>query len=196
MDERDLEADPLLQFQRWFAAARAAAVPTPEAMALATSSSGGRPSARMVLLKEADERGFCFFTNYESRKGRELADNPRAALLFHWQPLGRQVRIGGGVERLSPGESEAYFRTRPLASRLAAWASPQSRPLADRVALERLYAEAESRHGDDPPLPPHWGGFRLLPDAYEFWEHGDDRLHDRLRYERDATGWSPARLAP
>jgi pyridoxamine 5'-phosphate oxidase len=150
----------------------------------------------MVLLKEADERGFCFFTNYESRKGRELADNPRAALLFHWQPLGRQVRIEGGVERLSPGESEAYFRTRPLASRLAAWASPQSRPLADRVALERLYAEAESRHGDDPPLPPHWGGFRLLPDAYEFWEHGDDRLHDRLRYERDATGWSPARLAP
>jgi pyridoxamine 5'-phosphate oxidase len=196
VDERDLEADPLLQFQRWFAAARAAAVPTPEAMALATSSSGGRPSARMVLLKEADERGFCFFTNYESRKGRELADNPRAALLFHWQPLGRQVRIEGGVERLSPGESEAYFRTRPLASRLAAWASPQSRPLADRVALERLYAEAESRHGDDPPLPPHWGGFRLLPDAYEFWEHGDDRLHDRLRYERDATGWSPARLAP
>jgi pyridoxamine 5'-phosphate oxidase len=196
VDERDLEADPLLQFQRWFAAARAAAVPTPEAMALATSSSGGRPSARMVLLKEADERGFCFFTNYESRKGRELADNPRAALLFHWQPLGRQVRIEGGVERLSAGESEAYFRTRPLASRLAAWASPQSRPLADRVALERLYAEAESRHGDDPPLPPHWGGFRLLPDAYEFWEHGDDRLHDRLRYERDATGWSPARLAP
>jgi pyridoxamine 5'-phosphate oxidase len=196
VDERDLEADPLLQFQRWFAAARAAAVPTPEAMALATSSSGGRPSVRMVLLKEADERGFCFFTNYESRKGRELADNPRAALLFHWQPLGRQVRIEGGVERLSPGESEAYFRTRPLASRLAAWASPQSRPLADRVALERLYAEAESRHGDDPPLPPHWGGFRLLPDAYEFWEHGDDRLHDRLRYERDATGWSPARLAP
>jgi pyridoxamine 5'-phosphate oxidase len=196
VDERDLEANPLLQFQRWFAAARAAAVPTPEAMALATSSSGGRPSARMVLLKEADERGFCFFTNYESRKGRELADNPRAALLFHWQPLGRQVRIEGGVERLSPGESEAYFRTRPLASRLAAWASPQSRPLADRVALERLYAEAESRHGDDPPLPPHWGGFRLLPDAYEFWEHGDDRLHDRLRYERDATGWSPARLAP
>jgi pyridoxamine 5'-phosphate oxidase len=196
MDERDLDADPLLQFQRWFAAAQAAAVPTPEAMALATSSSGGRPSARMVLLKEADERGFCFFTNYESRKGRELADNPRAALLFHWQPLGRQVRIEGGVERLSPGESEAYFRTRPLASRLAAWASPQSRPLADRVELERLYAEAESRHGDDPPLPPQWGGFRLLPDAYEFWEHGDDRLHNRLRYERDATGWSRARLAP
>src|SRR5215210_2187569 len=196
MDERDLDADPLLQFQRWFAAVQAAAVPTPEAMALATSSAEGRPSARMVLLKEADERGFCFFTNYESRKGRELAANPRAALLFHWQPLGRQVRIEGGVERVAEDEAQAYFRTRPLGSRLAAWASPQSRPLADRAELERSYREAAERHGDEPPLPPHWGGYRLVPDAFEFWQHGDDRLHDRVRYERDAVGWSRTRLAP
>src|SRR5215213_1914988 len=196
MDERDLHADPLLQFQRWFAAAQGAGVPTPETMALATSSAEGRPSARMVLLKEATERGFCFFTNYESRKGRELAANPRAALLFHWHPLGRQVRVEGGVERLPVDESEAYYRTRPLRSRLAAWASPQSRPLADRAEIDRLYADTVSRHGDDPSLPPQWGGFRLVPDAFEFWEHGDDRLHDRFRYERDATGWSRARLAP
>ena len=168
----------------------------PEATALATATPDGRPSVRMVLLKGADERGFAFFTNYESRKGRELADNPRAALLFHWQPLGRQVRVEGGVERVDADESEAYFRTRPLGSRLAAWASPQSRPLADRAELERLYADAAERFGEDVPLPPNWGGFRLVPDVYEFWQHGDDRLHDRVRYERDATGWSRTRLAP
>ena len=196
MDERDLEGDPLRQFERWFAAAREAAVPVPEAMALATASPDGNPSVRMVLLKEADERGFSFFTNYESRKSRELSDNPRAALLFHWQPLGRQVRVEGGVGRLPADESNSYFRNRPLASRLAAWASPQSRPLADRAELERLYEDAAARHGDEPTLPPHWGGFRLVPNAYEFWEHGEDRLHDRVRYERDATGWSRTRLAP
>ena len=174
----------------------AAAVDMPEATALATATPDGRPSVRMVLLKGADERGFAFFTNYESRKGRELADNPRAALLFHWQPLGRQVRVEGGVERVDAAESEAYFRTRPLGSRLAAWASPQSRPLADRAELERLYADAAERFGEDVPLPPNWGGFRLVPDVYEFWQHGDDRLHDRVRYERDATGWSRTRLAP
>jgi pyridoxamine 5'-phosphate oxidase len=150
----------------------------------------------MVLLKGADGRGFSFYTNSESRKGRELEENPRAALLFHWQPLGRQVRIEGSVERVADDEAAAYFRTRPLGSRLAAWASPQSRPLADRAELERLYAEASSRYAGEPPLPPHWGGYRLLPDAYEFWEHGDDRLHDRVRYERDAVGWSRTRLAP
>ena len=163
-------------------------------MALATATPDGRPSARMVLLKGADGRGFAFHTNSESRKGEELAENPRAALLFHWQPLGRQVRVEGSVERVPDDESAAYFRTRPLGSRLAAWASPQSRPLADRAELERLYAEAPARHGDEPPLPPHWGGYRLLPDAYEFWQHGDDRLHDRVRYERDAVGWSRTRL--
>ena len=197
MDERDLDPDPLRQFERWFAAAGEADVEVPEAMALATATADGRPSARMVLLKRADESGFAFHTNYESRKGEELAANPQAALLFHWRPLGRQVRVEGRVERVSPHESEAYFRTRAHASRLAAWASPQSRPLDGRAELERLYAEAEARYaGDEVPLPPHWGGFRLVPDAYEFWEHGDDRLHDRIRYERRGESWSMTRLAP
>ena len=195
MDDGDLDPDPLRQFERWFEAA-GDAVEVPEAVALATATPDGRPSARLVLLKAADARGFAFYTNAESRKGRELAANPHAALLFHWQPLGRQVRVEGLVERVPEAEAAAYFRTRPLASRHAAWASPQSRPLADRAELERLYADAVERHGDEPPLPPHWGGFRLVPSAYEFWQHGDDRLHDRIRYERDATGWSRTRLAP
>ena len=195
MDDGDLDPDPLRQFERWLEAA-GDAVEVPEAVALATATPDGRPSARMVLLKAADARGFAFYTNAESRKGRELAANPHAALLFHWQPLGRQVRVEGLVERVPEAEAAAYFRTRPLASRHAAWASPQSRPLADRAELERLYADAVERHGDEPPLPPHWGGFRLVPSAYEFWQHGDDRLHDRIRYERDATGWSRTRLAP
>ena len=197
MDEHDLDPDPLRQFERWFAEARAAGDAVPEAMALATATADGRPSARMVLLKQADERGFSFHTNYESRKSAELDENPRAALLFHWRPLGRQARIEGSVERVSEAESEAYFRTRPHGSRIAAWASPQSRPLADRAELEQLFAAAAERHaGEDVPLPPHWGGFRVVPDAYEFWEHGDDRLHDRVRYERDAGGWTRTRLAP
>jgi pyridoxamine 5'-phosphate oxidase len=197
MDEGDLDPDPLRQFERWFAAAGAAGVDVPEAMALATATPDGMPSARMVLLKGADERGFSFHTNYESRKGTELAANPRAALLFHWRPLGRQVRIEGRVERVPVAESEAYFATRAPASQLAAWASPQSRRLADRDELERLYAEAVGRfEGSTVPLPPNWGGFRVVPDAYEFWEHGDDRLHDRVRYERDGDAWSRARLAP
>ncbi len=196
MEERDLDPDPLRQFERWFESARDARLHAPEAMTLATATPEGRPSARMVLLKSADERGFAFHTNYESRKGGELAANPHAALLFYWQPLGRQVRVEGRVERIPTDESEAYFRTRPLGSRLAAWASPQSRPLADRAELDRLYAEAQERFGDDVPLPPTWGGFRLVADAYEFWEHGDDRLHDRVRYERDGDGWAKTRLAP
>ena len=196
MDERDLDRDPLRQFERWFEEARAAGLPVPEAMTLATAAADGRPSARMVLLKAADERGFGFHTNYESRKGQELGENPRAALLFHWQQLGRQVRIEGGVERVAAEESEAYFRTRPVGSRLAAWASPQSRPLADREELDRLYAGAREAYGSEVPLPPHWGGFRVRPDAYEFWQHGDDRLHDRVRYERDGAAWRRTRLAP
>lgn len=197
MDERDLDPDPLRQFRRWFDEAREAGVEVPEAMALATSTPDGRPSMRMVLLKGADESGFGFHTNYESRKGGELDANPRAALLFYWQLQGRQVRIEGVVERAAAGESEEYFHTRPLGSRLAAWASPQSRPLADRDELERLYADAVTRFPDeDVPRPPHWGGLRLVPDAYEFWQHADNRLHDRVRYERDAVGWSRVRLAP
>jgi pyridoxamine 5'-phosphate oxidase len=196
MEERDLDPDPLRQFERWFEEAREAALEAPDAMTLATATADGRPSARMVLLKGADEGGFAFHTNWESRKGDELAANPRAALLFYWQPLGRQVRVEGLVERVETEASEAYFRTRPLRSRLAAWASPQSRPLADRAELERLYAEAVERFGENVPLPPHWGGFRVVPEAYEFWQHGDDRLHDRVRYERDGGGWSRTRLAP
>jgi pyridoxamine 5'-phosphate oxidase len=197
MDERDLDRDPLRQFEHWFAEAREAGLAAPEAMTLATATADGRPSARMVLLKAADERGFGFHTNYESRKGTELAANPHAALLFWWQPLGRQVRVEGLVARVPAPESEAYFRTRPLASRIAAWASPQSRPLAGRAELDRLYAEAGARFpSENVPLPPHWGGLRLVPEAYEFWQHGDDRLHDRVRYERDGDGWRRERLAP
>ena len=197
MDERDLDPDPLRQFRAWFAEAGDAGVEVPEAMALATATTDGRPSARMVLLKQADERGLAFHTNYESRKGDELAANPQAALLFHWRPLGRQVRVEGRVERMAAEDSEAYFRTRPVGSRLAAWASPQSRPLPDRAELDRRYADAAARYpGDDVPLPPNWGGFRVVPDAYEFWQHQENRLHDRIRYERDGAGWTRIRLAP
>ena len=197
MDERDLDPDPLRQFERWFDEAREGGVDVPEAMALATATAEGKPSVRMVLLKGADERGFAFYTNEESRKGEELEANPHAALLFHWQPLGRQVRIEGRIERIPAEEADAYFATRPLGSRLAAWASPQSRPLADRAELERLYAEAAARYpGEDVPRPPHWGGFRLVPDAYELWQHADNRLHDRVRYERDRDRWNRVRLAP
>jgi len=197
MDERDLDPDPLRQFQRWFDEAQNAGIEAPESMALATSTPDGRPSARMVLLKAADQRGFGFHTNYESRKGGELEANPQAALLFYWQPLGRQVRIEGEVERVPAQESEAYFLTRPLGSRLAAWASPQSRPLADRDELERLYSEAVARFpGEAVPRPPHWGGLRLLPEVYEFWQHAANRLHDRIRYERVGNSWTRERLAP
>ena len=197
MDERDLDSDPLRQFQRWFGEARDAGIQAPESMALATAGPDGRPSARMVLLKHADELGFAFHTNYESRKGDELAANPHAALLFYWQPLGRQVRIEGRVGRSPEEESEQYFRTRPLGSRLAAWASPQSRPLANRDELERLYAEAAARFpGEEVPRPPHWGGFRLVAGTYEFWEHAENRLHDRIRYECDGDAWRRERLAP
>ena len=197
MDERDLDPDPLRQFTRWFAEARDAGVETPEAMALATATPDGRPSARMVLLKGADERGFAFYTNYESRKGGELEANPRAALLFHWRPLGRQVRVEGGVERVPAEESEAYFRTRPRASRLAAWASPQSRPLASRAELDRLCRGRRSRFPDDDvPLPPHWGGFRLLPDAYEFWQHRRRPSARPRPLRARRRGWRRERLAP
>jgi pyridoxamine 5'-phosphate oxidase len=190
-------SDPLELFREWFDAAREAGAQFPETMTLATATADGAPSARMVLLKGADEDGFVFFTGYGSRKAEELAANPRAALVFYWQPLGRQVRVEGPVERVSKEESAEYFATRPRGSQLAAWTSRQSRPLGDRAELERRYADVEREHeGREVPLPPHWGGFRLRPDAIEFWEHRDNRLHDRFRYTRAREGWAAARLWP
>ena len=189
--------DPLELFHDWFVAAGASGLELPEAMTLATADGEGRPSARTVLLKSADEAGFAFFTNYESRKGRELAENPRAALVFHWaQEPRRQVLVTGRVERLSAEESDEYWMTRPLGSRLAAWASQQSRPLPDRAALEHAYEAAEQAHGDDPPRPPYWGGFLLVPEAIEFWESRPSRLHDRVRFTRADSGWKREILAP
>jgi pyridoxamine 5'-phosphate oxidase len=189
--------DPITQFREWFEAAGDAGVAFPETMTLATASADGAPSARMLLLKGADEDGFVFFTGYESRKGEELAANPRAALVFYWQPLGRQVRVEGPVERVPTAESAAYWATRPRGSRLAAWASRQSRRLESREELERRYAGLEREHeGREVPLPPHWGGFRLRPEAIEFWEHRDNRLHDRIRYTRAREGWRAERLWP
>jgi pyridoxamine 5'-phosphate oxidase len=192
MDERDLAPDPLEQFRGWFEDAPGVR----EAMALATADPSGSPSVRMVLLKGFDEQGFVFHTNYGSRKGRELGANPRAALLFYWRELGRQVRIEGAVEQTSREESETYFRTRPVAARFSALVSPQSEPVASRAELESRVAGARERFGDDPPLPENWGGLRVVPDAYEFWVHDDDRLHDRFRYERDGDAWRIQRLGP
>jgi pyridoxamine 5'-phosphate oxidase len=192
----DLDADPLRQFERWFAEA-GEAVPVPQAMAVATATREGRPSVRMVLLKAADERGLVFFTHYSSRKGAELAASPWAALLFHWAPLGRQVRVEGGVAPVPEAESDAYFATRPLGAQLGALASPQSEPIADRAELERRVAAVERELGGSAPARPRtWGGYRLVPESWEFWQHRDDRLHDRFRYERAGGGWTIARLAP
>ena len=195
--ESDVDANPLVQFQAWFTEAEATGIRAPEAMALATATPGGMPSLRIVLLKGFDERGFVFHTNYSSRKGRELAANPRAAALLHWDALGRQVRIEGPVERISREESEAYFRTRPRGGQIGAWASRQSEPIAGRDELEAAVRDVEARCGaGEPPLPPDWGGLRLAPERYEFWQHRDDRLHDRLCYEPDAYGWRLFRLSP
>ncbi|HZS24122.1 MAG TPA: pyridoxamine 5'-phosphate oxidase [Gaiellaceae bacterium] len=188
----DLDPDPLRLFEAWFADA-AGVVPAPEKMALATAGADGAPSARMVLMKEADERGVTFFSHTTSRKGRELAANPRAALLFYWEPVGRQVRIEGPVEEIAPEESDAYFATRPLGARVGALASRQSEPLESRALLEQRVAELSV---DDPARPSTWGGFRVLPAAWEFWQHRDDRLHDRFRYTRSDGGWLIERLYP
>lgn len=196
--EEDADEDPVRQFEAWFEAARRAGTPAPEAAALATATSDGRPSARMVLVKHVDQRGFVFYTNYQSRKAEELADNPQAALLFHWERLGRQVRVEGGVARATPEETATYVRTRPRGSRLSALASPQSRVIESRETLERRVAELAERYaGVELPLPTGWGGFRLTPETIEFWQHGENRLHDRLRYRcRPGGGWLRERLAP
>ena len=190
--EADVAADPLRQFRAWFAEA-SETVDVPEAVALATAARSGAPSARMVLLKGADERGLRFFSGYESRKGRELADNPQAALLFYWQPLGRQVRIEGVVQRLPAAESDEYFMSRPPASRLSAAATPQSEVVASRDELE---ARVRALEGTDVRRPEGWGGFLLVPHTYEFWQHRENRLHDRLRYRRVGESWKLERLAP
>jgi pyridoxamine 5'-phosphate oxidase len=195
--EQDADADPIRQFRLWFEDAGAAGVRAPEAAAVATASAGGAPSVRMVLVKQFDDDGFVFYSNHASRKGRELLENPRAALLFYWDPVGRQVRIEGDVRRMSAGESEAYIRSRPRGSQLSALASPQSRVVESRAWLEQRVAELGAQYADDePPLPDGWGGFVVVPRAIEFWQHREDRLHDRLLYTHDGAGWLIERLAP
>ena len=198
LSEEDLDPDPVAQFERWFDEARAAGAFQPEAAAVATATPSGAPSVRMVLVKQADQSGFVVYTNYESRTGRELADNPRAALMFHWDVLGRVVRLEGAVERTTRSESIAYAHSRPRGSQLSALASPQSRPVADRGWLEQRVAELAEQHaGGAIPLSDAWGGFRLTPDRFEFWQHRTSRLHDRLVYTpAPGGGWKVERLAP
>ena len=195
LDETAVDPDPLRQFGRWFEEAGEAGIRAPEAMAAATATRDGRPSVRMVLLKGFDERGFVFFTGYESRKGQELVENPRAALLFYWDPLGRQVRIEGTVEQVDEAESEAYFRSRPRGAQISASVSPQSRVVESRAVLEERAAELEAR-GGEVPRPPSWGGLRVRPETYEFWQHRENRLHDRFRYRPERDGWAIERLYP
>ena len=196
LDEQDVAHDPFVQFDRWFKEAIAAKMPMLNAMTLATVSASGQPAARIVLLKGVDARGFVFFTNYSSRKGTEIAANPAAALLFHWTELEREVRIDGSVEKVTAQESDEYFASRPLGSQHAAIASPQSAVVPNRTVLEARFAAAEKSQGDAPTRPAHWGGYRVLPSAIEFWQGRPNRLHDRVLYSRVDGGWKITRLAP
>jgi pyridoxamine 5'-phosphate oxidase len=197
LDESNVSADPIAQFERWFNEALEAKVMEPNAMALATATREASPSVRMVLLKGVDQRGFAFFTDYRSQKGVELSSNPRAALVFYWSELERQVRATGRVSTISADESEAYFRSRPLNSRLGAWTSHQSQVIPDRAVLEEKARQVAQRYPDDNvPLPPYWGGYRITPEIIEFWQGRQSRLHDRLRYRRDGESWRMERLSP
>lgn len=197
LDVTDVDQDPLAQFRHWFGDAQRAEIREPNAMTLATSSTDGQPSARVVLLKSVDERGFGFFTDYRSRKATDLDANPKAALLFAWLELERQVRIEGTVSRMPGADAESYFRTRPLGSRYGAWASVQSRVIPNRDWLDSAVRDVEARHPDgDVPLPPHWGGYILTPTLYEFWQGRQNRLHDRVQYRRVDAAWAIERLAP
>ena len=196
LSETEVPKQPLPLFQLWFDQAVKAQCPEPNSMTLATADKAGNPSARIVLLKGADENGFTFFTNYESQKGKHLAERPQAALLFHWHELERQVRISGNVERVSPEESDQYYHSRPPASRIGAWASPQSAIIPNREFLEEAEARFKSEYGDAPPRPQHWGGYRLRPTEIEFWQGRPSRLHDRIVYKLVGDRWQINRLAP
>jgi pyridoxamine 5'-phosphate oxidase len=198
LDTPDLAPDPFAMFRRWLDDTVQAGVHEPNAMVVTTVSDEGRPSVRMVLLKAVDEGGFVFYTNYDSRKGRDIEANPAVSLLFPWHDLQRQVRVEGTASQVSREESEAYFSSRPRVSQLGAWASPQSRPVASRAELDELYVAVEDRFADadEVPLPPQWGGFRVVPEVVEFWQGRRGRMHDRLVYRREGEGWSTSRLAP
>ena len=196
LDEADVATTPLAQFDKWFKEALGSQLPEPNAMTLATCDSQARPSARIVLIKAYDERGFMFFTNYESHKAQDLSANNRAALLFFWPELERQIRIQGRVEKVSAAVSEDYYKSRPLASRIGAWASPQSQVLPSRTALEARVSAFEAEYGENPPRPAHWGGYRVVPQVVEFWQGRRDRLHDRIQYRLNNGEWKIERLAP